>query len=236
MKPKHWLETLNCAVEGILEAVRGQRHMRWHAVAALLVLTLAPRFGVTPGEFALLCLAAAGVLVAELLNTAFETVVDLACPDYHPLARAAKDVAAGAVLVAAFGAVAVGWVVFGPRLAPLVGGLPTAPGERTPMAAAATLLAVLVVVVLLKALLGRGRPLHGGFPSGHAAVAFAVATLLSLHTRDWVVTALSGALALMVSHSRLLLRIHSLAEVAAGAAVGAGLAGLFYWIIGYGLK
>lgn len=230
-KPETWLETLNCAVEGVLEAVRTQRHMRWHTVAALVLLVLAPRFGVTPGEFALLCLAAGLVIVAELVNTAVEAAVDLASPEYDPLARAAKDVAAGAVLVAAFAAAAVGWVVLVPRLGPMEPWLGPA-GSRGPMVVASVLLAVLVVVVLLKAVAGRGRPLHGGFPSGHAAMSFAAATLLSLYSRDWVVAALAGLLALMVSHSRLLLRIHTRAEVVAGAVVGAAMAGLLYWLIG----
>jgi len=229
VKPETWLETLNCAVEGVLEAVRTQRHMRWHSLAALGVLVLAPRLGVTPGEFALLCLAAGLVLVAELVNTAFESLVDLVCPRYDPLARSAKDVAAGAVLVASFGAAAVGWVVLGPRLSRFGAALPTGPAG--PMATAAILLTVIVTVVLLKALLGRGAPLHGGFPSGHAAVSFAVATLLALHTRDWLVAALAGLLALMVSHSRLLLRIHSRGEVLAGGALGAGLALALHYLV-----
>lgn len=231
MKPETWLQTLNCAVEGILHGVKTQRHVRWHAVACLGVLVVAPRLGTTPGEFALLCLAAALVLVAELANTALEAAVDLACPDFHPLARAAKDVAAGAVLVAAFAAVTVGWVVLAPRLggeaAALVGEL----NRREPVALTASLLAVLMVVVLVKAAAGRGRPLEGGFPSGHAAVAFAIAAALTLHTADLTVALLTGILALMVSHSRLLHRIHTRGEVAAGAVLGSLLGSLLFWLL-----
>jgi diacylglycerol kinase (ATP) len=90
MKPESWLETLNCAVEGILRAVRTQRHMRWHILACLSVLVLAPCLAVSPSEFALLCLATGIVVVGELLNTALEFAVDLASPGFHPLARAAR--------------------------------------------------------------------------------------------------------------------------------------------------
>ncbi|GAB4265587.1 MAG: diacylglycerol kinase [Deferrisomatales bacterium] len=232
MKPDSWLETLNCAVEGVLHAVKTQRHMRWHTAAALGLLLVSPRLALTPAEFALLCLAAGLVIVAELLNTSLEAAVDVVCEEYHPLAQAAKDVAAGAVLVAAFAAAAVGWVVLYPKLgasvAEAVGGL----NARQPILAAAVLLAVLVVVVCLKAGLGRGRPLHGGFPSGHAAVAFAAATVLALHTRDLMVATLSVLLALMVSHSRLLRRVHTWGEVAAGAAIGALVAAILYWWAG----
>ncbi|MEW6487235.1 MAG: diacylglycerol kinase [Thermodesulfobacteriota bacterium] len=231
MKPDTWLRTLNCAVEGVLYGVRTQRHVRWHSVACLAVLVVAPRLGVTPGEFALLCLAAALVLVAELANTAVEAAVDLACPEYHPLARAAKDVAAGAVLVAAFAAAAVGWVVLAPAAgsngAALLGKLNAA----RPLVLAASLLAVLVVVVLVKGAVGRGRALRGGFPSGHAAVSFAVAVLLTLHTEDAIVGVLAGILALMVSHSRLLHGIHTRWEVGAGAALGTLLGAGLFWLL-----
>lgn len=231
MKPETWLETLNCAVEGILHAVKTQRHMRWHSLTCLAVLVLAPRFGVTGTEFAALCLAAGLVLVAELANTALEAAVDLTCPGPHPLAKVAKDVAAGAVLVAAFAAVAVGWAVLYPRVAPGAEQAVAALNRSEPVEVAAVLLAVLVAVVLVKAAVGRGRPLHGGFPSGHAALAFAIATVLALRTRDLTVAALAGVLAAMVSHSRLLRRIHTLAEVAAGAAGGVLVAAILYWFV-----
>jgi diacylglycerol kinase (ATP) len=231
MKPETWLQTLNCAVEGLLHAVRSQRHVRWHAFAGLAVLILAPLTGVSPAEFALLCLAAAAVLVAELLNTALEAAVDLACPEVHPLAKVSKDVAAAAVLVAAFAAAAVGWVVFFPKLGRAVERGLVAVDEREPVAFVAALLVVLVAVVVLKALWGRGTPLHGGFPSGHSAVSFSLATLLALRSRDPVVAAVGGLLALMVSHSRLLLRVHTRSEVAAGSALGVALGALLYWLL-----
>jgi len=231
MKPDSWLETLNCAVEGILHAVKTQRHMRWHALASLLVLVLAPRFSVTPGEFALLCLAVALVLVAELINTAVEAAVDLACPEFHPLAGAAKDVAAGAVLVAAFAAAAVGWVVLYPKMGAVAAGTLGELNEREPVVLASSVLAVLVVIVLAKALTGRGRPLHGGLPSGHAAVSFALATTLALRTEDLTVAVLAGVLALMVSHSRLLQRIHTRGEVVSGAVLGGVLGAILFWLL-----
>jgi diacylglycerol kinase (ATP) len=171
------------------------------------------------------------VIVAELANTALETAVDLAYPDFHPLARAAKDVAAGAVLVAAFAAAAVGWVALYPKLDPKAARLLEQVNDSEPMVIAATLLSVLVVVVLLKALVGRGRPLFGGMPSGHAAASFAIATVVTLRTEDPTVGVLTGTLALMVSHSRLLHRIHTRGEVLAGAVIGTLIASMLFWLI-----
>jgi diacylglycerol kinase len=81
-----------------------------HLLAAVAVLLIALMLGLTLLEFALLALAITLVLFAELINTALEVVVDLVSPEYHPLARRAKDVAAGAVLVASVGAVIMGYL------------------------------------------------------------------------------------------------------------------------------
>jgi diacylglycerol kinase len=104
------------AFRGLFYTWETQRHLRVHlALAALAVLLgLVLRIGAT--EWALLALTIALVLSLELLNTVVEAVVDLVTSDYHPLARVAKDVAAGAVLVSAIGGVAVGAFLFIPRL------------------------------------------------------------------------------------------------------------------------
>lgn len=231
MKPETWLETVNCAIEGILHAAKSQRHMRWHLLVGVAVVLLSLRLPLSSAEFGLLCLSVTSVLVAELLNSAVESVVDLASPQFHELARVSKDVAAGAVLVASLGAAAVGWVVLFPRMGAGATRALEAVNHREPAAVAGALLVVLVIVVLLKALAGKGTPLHGGFPSGHAAASFAMATLLTLRSRDLMVAALATIMALMVSHSRLLLRVHTWTEVLMGASLGAVTAALVYWLV-----
>jgi diacylglycerol kinase len=104
------------AFAGLGHAWRTQRHLRIHVGIGLLALVFAAVLGLSPAEWAVLLLTIAAVLVLELVNTVIEAVVDLASPGYHPLAKVAKDVAAGAVLVAAIGSVAVGAVLFLPRL------------------------------------------------------------------------------------------------------------------------
>lgn len=109
------------AFNGISAALRSERHLRFHLAAAVVVIAFAFSLKVTRLEWAALALAIALVIAAELFNTAIERVVDLASPDYHPLAKTAKDAASGAVLVIALGAAAVGLVVLGPHLWRAVG-------------------------------------------------------------------------------------------------------------------
>ena len=220
VKPSSWLESVNCAIEGILWTARSQRHLRWHFLAALGLLVAAMAFKVSVLEFILLTFAVTLVLFAELMNTAVEVLVDLVSPEVHPLAKLAKDVAAGAVLVASIGAAIMGYFALsGYLFAPVakkLEGLQHPPGE----VAVVSVIAVAILVILLKARFGTGTPLHGGMPSGHSAVAFAIATSVVLAQASLVIIIFAVALATMVSHSRLLMKIHTLKEVLLGAAVG----------------
>lgn len=104
------------AFRGLWHALRTQRNMRVHLAFAILVTIAGILLHISAVEFALLYVAIAGVFIAEMFNTVIEICVDLAQPEYHPLARTAKDVAAGAVLLSAMLAVVIGIFVLGPHL------------------------------------------------------------------------------------------------------------------------
>lgn len=197
--------------------------MRNHFISALVVLLVTLFLRITPIEFALLALSILFVLFAELMNTAVEAVVDLVSPGYHPLAKVAKDTAAGAVLVAAMGAAIMGYLILARYVLPLYGKVLAMFGTPSDLGTVVSILIVIIAVIIIKSLTGKGTPLHGGVPSGHAAVAFSIATAVSLNTHDPLISGLSIALAIMVSHSRLLMRIHTMREVVFGSFVGAGI-------------
>jgi diacylglycerol kinase (ATP) len=196
--------------------------MRTHFLVALGVLLAALFLRVSPIEFALLAISILFVLCAELINTAVEAVVDLVSPGFHPLAKIAKDTSAGAVLMAACGAGIMGYLILAKYILPLYGKALAMFGTQSDLGTVVAVLIVTIVVIMIKTLSGTGSPLHGGIPSGHAAVAFSIATAVSLNTGDPLISLLSFALAIMVSHSRLLMRIHSMREVVLGSLVGAG--------------
>lgn len=112
----HFVQSFRHAIEGIVDAVRRERHMRFHLAAALAVVIVAAGLHLERVDWLWLLAAISGVWVAELFNTAIERVVDLVTAEVHPLAKAAKDTAAGAVLVAALFAAAVGLIILGPPL------------------------------------------------------------------------------------------------------------------------
>lgn len=219
------LESFNYAFEGIIHVLRTQRNMRIHLIVAATVLVVAFAVGVSKFELIALLLAIAFVLIAEMVNTALEHAIDVATTSFDPMAKLAKDMAAGAVLIATATAVAIGYVVFASRLADpsgrLLDRLRDAPVDLTMIA----LLLTIIVVIGTKALTGRGTPLRGGLPSGHAAVAFAAwmaVTFIVVDSRHrFLISSLALLMALLVAHSRVESGVHSVLEVAYGGMLGA---------------
>ena len=218
-------DSFNYAAEGVIHALRTQRNLWIHFTLAAAVLVSAVAFGVSRIELMLLLLAITFVLVAELVNTAIEAAVDVASTSFDPMAKLAKDIAAGAVLIAALNAVAVAYLVFSGEVADrssrFLDRLSDAPAELTLVSLALTV----IIVIALKAYTGRGTPLRGGLPSGHAAVAFAGWMAMTLVLDDsshrFLISSLAFIMALLVAQTRVETGVHSATEVASGGALGA---------------
>jgi diacylglycerol kinase (ATP) len=218
------IESFNYAIEGVIHVLRTQRNMRIHFLVAVVVLAVAVAVSVSRLELIALLLAITFVLVAEMINTAVEGTIDAATTSFDPMAKLAKDIAAGAVLIASVNAVAVGYLVFAGKAADksadVLDKLRDAPAEITLIALVLTIL----IVIATKAWTGRGTPLRGGLPSGHAALAFAgwiAATYIVGDSHRFVISALTFIMALLVAQTRVESGVHSALEVAYGGALGA---------------
>jgi len=218
------MESFNFAIEGVIHVLRTQRNMRLHFAGAVAVIVVAVAVGVSKLELSVLLISIAFVLVAEMINTAVEGAIDAATTSFDPMAKLAKDIAAGAVLIASVNAVAVGYLVFAgkaaDKTADVLDRVRSAPAQITLVA----LVLTVIIVIATKAWTGRGTPLRGGLPSGHAAVAFAgwmAATYIVNDSHRFVVSALTFIMALLVAQTRVESGIHSALEVAYGGALGA---------------
>jgi len=110
------LGSFRCAGEGLVLAFRTQLHFRFHLAAAAAVVVVGAWLALPGTTMAILVLVIGAVLFAELVNTAFEVLVDLVSPEYHPLAKQVKDLAAAAVLTLAMISVVIGLLLIGPPL------------------------------------------------------------------------------------------------------------------------
>jgi diacylglycerol kinase (ATP) len=164
------------------------------------------------------------VLIAEMLNSAIEGAVDVATTTFDPMAKLAKDTAAGAVLIATANAVVVGYLVFSGKVADksstILEKIRDAPAELTIVALALTT----ILVIGTKAWTGSGTPLRGGLPSGHAAIAFAAwiaVTYVAGDAHRFLISTIAFIMALLVAQARVEAGVHSALEVTYGALIGA---------------
>jgi len=108
------IKSFGYAFNGIFIMLQSQHNAWIHALASILICAVGFSFGLNRSEWCWIVLAIISVWTAEALNTAFEFLADAASPEYHPLVKKAKDVAAGAVLITAIGATVIGALVIGP--------------------------------------------------------------------------------------------------------------------------
>jgi diacylglycerol kinase (ATP) len=218
------LDSFNYAFEGIIHVLRTQRNLRIHFAVAIAVIGAAAALGVDRLSLIALLIVIAFVLVAEMVNSAIEGAIDVSTTSFDPNAKLAKDIAAGAVLIASITALAVGYLVFAHaaahRSARVLDRVRDAPAEIT----LAALALVILIVIATKAWTGRGTPLRGGLPSGHAALAFAcwmAATYVINDEHRFLISSLTFIMAVLVAQTRVEAGVHSALEVFYGGVLGA---------------
>jgi diacylglycerol kinase (ATP) len=215
-----FVESLNAAVEGFIYVMKSERNMRIHFLAGFFIILLGIYLNFTSTEVMILCTTIAFVLTAEMLNTAIELVVDMVKSEFHPIARIIKDICAGAVLITTISAVIIGYILFSKKIpfsmTATLEGLRQSPWHITFL----SLVAVFGLTILGKVIFHRGTPLRGGMPSGHAAIAFAMWTIVAFMTNNLLVTVLVFFMAFLIARHRIKDSVHTFWEVFAGAVLG----------------
>jgi len=219
------IDSFNFAIEGLIHVLRTHRNMRIHFAIAIGVMVGAVWAGVNRFELIALLLSIAFVLVAEMINSAIEQAIDVATTSFDPLAKLAKDIAAGAVLIASVNAIAVGYLVFSHAIGQSAGSVLERLRDLPTQVTLIALVLTVLVVIATKAFVGRGTPLRGGLPSGHAAIAFAgwvaVTYILSPKEHRFLVSSIMFVMALLVAQTRIEAGVHSTLEVVYGGLLGA---------------
>lgn len=227
---ERWWRSANCAIEGILHAAKTQRHLRYHYFSAVMVLLLSYMLGVSRIEFLFIALSVIAVLLAEMFNTAIETLVDMVSPELSEKARVAKDIAAGAVLVTVFGVAIIGYIILFPYLREVFySGISVTKHTDEEIALIAFVM-VLILVIITKSYFGKGLPLRGGMPSGHAALAFSSWVAVTYITENFIASLISFAVAVVIAQSRVGTKAHTVWEVVLGSLMGASVTFLLFRI------
>jgi len=219
------------AFEGIMYATRTQANMRAHLVIAALVLVATLLLRLDRFYVVAVVILIAMVLGMELMNTAIEAVVDLLTVANHPLAKTAKDAAAGAVLIVSLASAVCGYLIFYQGI--ISGGASVfAAVQAVPANLALIALALAAILTIFaKSWVGRGSALQGGAVSGHAALAFAAATMLAFFYQKPLAALLAYFIAFLVAQSRVEARIHNGFEVLWGGMLGTIVALALYLLV-----
>lgn len=220
MPVRRLIDSFNYAIRGTLFCLKTQHNMRIHFFIGILITLLAILTHVEGLQFSVLLLTISMVIVTEMINTAIEKTIDMVTNERHPIAEIAKDVSAAAVLFSSLCAVAVGYLVFYPKLTDFSSASKESIANLSLHATFASLGIVAAGVIAIKAFVRKGSFVRGGFPSGHSALSFSIATAIGLISPNPIVIGLGSLLALLVAQSRLESRTHTLYEIIAGALLG----------------
>ena len=234
MKIRSIIDSFNHAVTGIIMAMKTEKNLRFQYIAAIIVIIFSLFLDFTRLEFLILLFAISLVVVAEMVNTAIEKTIDLITKEYHPFAKIAKDIAAGAVLIAALNSLVVGYLLFFDRLNPITNLVlfKIKSSEVHLTFVAIILVTLLTIGFKAKYYKGKGTHFQGGTVSGHSALSFCIATIISFLANHILITTLAYGLAVLVAESRIEGKIHSILEVVYGGILGT-LIGIFvFQIIG----
>lgn len=230
------LKSFTWAFEGIVYVLRTQRNMKIHFAVAFIVLGGSLFFDLSRLEIIALLLSVSFVLVMEMINTSVEAAIDTFGTAFDPMAKIAKDVAAGAVLISSLNALAVGYLVFFDRLQEPSRNLVNLVRQSPTHLSVIALVLVLLMAIVIKAIIHRGSPFHGGMPSGHSAVAFAGWTAITYVSasmeRGMLISLLAFLMAFLVAQSRVESGIHSVIEVFVGAILGIGVTTVLFQLWG----
>ena len=235
MKNDNFFEAWGNATNGIIYSATTQRNIRIQLVLAVIVMVLSLFYGLNTAEFLCLLFAVFMVIFAELINTAIETVVDLFVDVYHPKAKISKDVAAGAVVLAACNALVVGYFIFfkEENLKAISDSIFNNMVKSPMHLAFVAIMLVVIAVISMKAGCSKktekGELVKEGFvPSGQSAIAFAALTAIWLNSKDIVTFTLALILSILVVENRAGSNARTKAEIVFGACMGVLIVLLIY--------
>lgn len=213
-------EKFNVAFEGIFETIRTENHMKFHCFCTIIVCILSLFMDIGKYEALAVIISITLTWVAELFNTAIEACVDMITCEYHPLAKKAKDIAAGAVLITAINALFVAYIVFEKKIVINLKEVFLLLKNSYQHTVFTIFMLVIIIVICIKSVVKKGTPLRGGFPSGHSALAASITTLITSLTNNPKIFVLTVILAILVVHSRIEGKIHTFFETLVGCFLG----------------
>lgn len=198
VKNKNFVTALHHSIDGVIKAFKTERNLRIDYFCAVCVLLAGIVLGLDKTEFVCLCLTIGFVIFSEMINSVAEYIVDLVTDKYDDRAKAAKDIAAGGVLISSSISVIVAYFLFADKLKNATTSVISAIFSSNSNILFTIIFMIVVLVVILKGLFGRGEEYAHTGPSLRIALAFGLTTYACIITRSFLVGTVCGILSLMI--------------------------------------
>lgn len=203
VKNKNFFTALSHAIDGVICAFKSERNLRIDYIIGLFVLLGSLFFDFTNTEFACLCLTIGFVIFSEMINTIVEYIVDLITDKYDKRAKAAKDIAAGGVLISTFIAVIVAYFLFVDKLSLAAIGVVNTIVSSKLYILFTILFASVLLIVILKGFFNKGQRYSKSFPSLRVVIAFAMTTFVFIITKSLMVGMISLVLSVIIAQIKI---------------------------------
>lgn len=232
----NFIEACKNAVNGIVYCASTQTNIRKQLVLGTIVMILSLFYDFTSAEFLCLTFAVFFVIFAEMINTAIETIVDLIVDVYNPKAKIAKDVGAGAVVLAAINAIIVAYFLFfkEAKITRMSNSILAAVVSSPSHLAFVGIILTLIAIIVMKSAIETRKDKTGMeikfIPSGQVALAFAILTAIWINSQNAIVFCLALVLSILVAGNRMN-DTRTFAEVCFGAFMGMLIVLLVYGLI-----
>lgn len=197
-KNKNFLKALRHSIDGVIRAFKTERNLRIDYLIAICVLLAGVILGFDKTEFVCLCLTIGFVIFSEMMNSVSEYIVDLVTDKYDDRAKAAKDIAAGGVLISSAISVVVAYFLFADKLKDATTSIISSIFASNSHILFTIIFALVIFVIILKGIFGKENNYSHSGPSLHIALAFALSTYACIITKNLLVAAICGILSFLV--------------------------------------
>lgn len=230
-KNKSFATALGHAMDGVIRAFKTERNLRIDYIIGLIVLVASLFFDFTKTEFACICLTIGFVIFAEMINSTVEYIVDLITDKYDDRAKAAKDIAAGGVLIASCVSVVVAYFLFVDKISNASVAIISSILNSKLHILFTIVFAVVILTVILKGIFGKDEDYAHSGPSLRIALAFALTTYSYIITKSLLVCGMAFILSIIITSSRIKDKKNKIIYTILSASIGILLVLIIYQIV-----
>ncbi len=227
------IDSFKNAIEGLNITYKMEKNFRYHIILSLLTILVSLIMNIDSFHLVIIVISISLVLVAELFNTVFEVLIDnFITKKKNKIIKVIKDISAAAVLITSINALVVGYFLIFTKLFKKILNIFKINWVINDTIIFISFIFLILFIIIIKKIINSEKVFKGGWPSGHSALSFSIFALSLMYVNILIIKILIFLLAVIVSKSRIDLKIHSFSQVVSGAIIGFSLTVIISYILG----